>query len=470
MHKLDTRKALMTLFIIIGIFLAVVVFNVVVHKKKSPETDMKTSIDPKSLAQYQSVNGVIDLHFWETKNGVKVYFVPAHELPFMDIQVVFDAGSARQNHAKPIAYFVNILLNEGTGKKNADDIAEQFEGLGAKYGGDVSRDMASVHLRSLIDPKRLMPAVELFAQVVSEPSFPKESLEREKQNALSFLKMQAQNPGIVAQRAFFETSYGDHPYGAWDIGNPETVLSLTLKDLKDFHAQYYTQSNMILTLVGDVSLGEANWLAEKIAQAFPKGEKALPLPTVPTISKKTLKKISFPSEQTHLIYGLPLLRRDDPDYFPLVVGNHILGGNTQSSRVFDIIRGEHGLAYSAYTYLLPLQAKGPFMMVVQTRKEEADKTKALMEEILKTFIEKGPTDVELKDAKQNIIGGFPLRFDSNENILSQISGLGFYQLPLDYFDQYTTNIEKISVEDIKNAFQKHIDLDKILWVSLGESS
>ena len=180
-------------------------------------------------------------------------------------------------------------------------------------------------------------------------------------------------------------------------------------------------------------------------------------------------KTEFASTQTHMALGMPALTREDKDYFPLVVGNHILGGSSQNNRIFDTVRGEHGLAYSAYSHFVPMKVAGPFMVVCQTQNKNAKKAKKVIETLIHDFVKKGPTEQELIDAKKNILGGYALRFDSNESITGQLSYLAFYQLPLEYFNQYQAAVEKVSLPEIQAAYQNKISLENMGWIIVGES-
>lgn len=425
-------------------------------------------VSPQAFKSYQSLEGVIDIHHWQNKLGTNVYFVNAPELPIVDVRVIFDAGSARNQKAVPLAYFANFLLNHGTDVHNADEIAAEFEMLGAQYSAGAYRDMAFVSVRSLSDAQYLDKAIDLYAQVISKPKYDEISLNREKQNAISMLKFQAQTPQSIGERAFFEALYPENSYSYWELGDEKNIKKIQPKDLSHFHQSFYVKNNATVVIVGDVSLEKANAISEQVLAGLADGQKAPALAPVKA-PKQIDKKIKFSSTQTHIMYGMPVLKRQDPDYYALVVGNHILGGNSQNNRVFDTIRGKYGLAYSAYSYFQPMAEAGPFMMVCQTRAEEAMRAKALLESLLKEYIEKGPTDDELVQAKQNLLGGYPLLFDSNSNIASQLSILGFYNLPLDYFNQYQNNVDKVTTAAIKDAFARRLDMKKMVTVMVGES-
>lgn len=428
-----------------------------------------TTIDPTTQASYQHTSGVLDIQHWVTQNGVPVYFVPVPTLPMVDIEIVFDAGAARNGQKGGVSYLTNILLAEGAAGFTADQVAEHFDNVGAQYHASSQRDMATITLRSLSDPKLFVPALELFATVLSQPSFPEPGFQREKQKVLTLLKKQAQNPGQVASRAFYQALYAGQPYSNWILGDNASVLALRVEDVRAFYKQYYVAKNAVVAIVGNVTAMEASAIAEKLTEKLSMGDKPASFPAVKPLSKPVTERLSFPSSQTHILMGQPLIKQGDPDYYALYVGNHILGGNGSVTRIFNTIRNQHGLAYSAYSYLQPMLVEGPFVLGCQTRNEAADKALDLLRTVLETYVQKGPTEKELEKAKRNILGGYALMFDSNALIIQQIASLGFYRLPLDHFDHFKEEVKKLTTRDIQMAFEKHVSPKNMAVVMVGKS-
>ena len=178
-------------------------------------------------------------------------------------------------------------------------------------------------------------------------------------------------------------------------------------------------------------------------------------------------QIDHPAAQSHILMGLPAMRRGAPDYFDLLVANHVLGGGGFVSRLMDEIREKRGLAYSAYSYFMPSGDAGPFQAGVQTKKESTAEAVSIMRKTILEFIEKGPTQAELNAAKQNLIGGFPLRIDSNGKLLSNISMMGLHNMPLDYLDTWTAEVNKVTVQSARTAFAKHVNPEKLVTVVVG---
>ena len=395
-----------------------------------------------------------NIQHWKTKNGSRVYFVEAPELPMVDIKVVFDAGASRDEKLQGVALLTNALITEGTKNMNANQIAEYFDNLGAQIGNSSLRDMSGMEFRSLSDGETLNKVVDMAAEIIREPVFPKQAFDREKNRLLVMIKSKKQSPGDIASDAFYESIYGSHPYHSAPEGNEQSIAAIQRDNLVAHHKNYYVAKNATVAVVGALNRKAAEQLIERLIGKLPKGNEAKPIPPVAVLQKPVRLEIQHPSSQTHILLGQPGIRRDDSDYFALYVGNHILGGSGLVSRISDEIREKRGLAYSSYSYFLPMQQNGPFQIGLQTRNDQFRQALEVLQDTVKKFIEQGPTKDKLIQAKQNITGGFALRLDSNKEIANYLSVIGFYNLPLDYLNTFNKKVEAVTVEQIKTAFQK----------------
>ncbi len=407
------------------------------------------------------------IQHWQTANGVRVLFVETHELPMVDIQVVFDAGSARDGGMPGVANLTSDLLNEGAGDLSADQIADRFEGAGAQFSANTDRDTTTVSLRSLSDAKLLKTAVDTLTQVLQSPSFPKNAFERERKRMLVDLQQEQESPGDIANNKFYAVLYGKHPYAGDPLGTPDSLKALNRDDVASFHHHYYVADNAFVIIVGDLDKSAAQKLADAMMAKLPKGQHAAPLPQAPSLDKSETVMVPHPSTQTHVLSGQVGITRKDPEFFALYVGNHVLGGNGLVSRLAEEIREKRGLSYSTYSYFLPLAAKGPFIIGLQTRNTEVKQAIDVMNKTLTKYVAEGPTAEELKEAKQNITGGFPLRIDSNRKIADYLAFIGFYDLPLDYLNTFNDHVEQVTAADIRSAFKQHVHPDKRLTVVVG---
>lgn len=407
-----------------------------------------------------------EINTWTTGNGIKVLHVNSPELPMVDLALTFDAGSARDNKLAGLSSMTHGLLDQGTGELDADDVASRFEDVGAQFSASVDLDRSSVTLRSLTDKDFFNDALTMFINVVSQPSFPERDFDREKKRLLISLEDSDQRPSDVVGRKFFEQLYQQHPYAQTRSGTKESANKISLKDIKKFHKNYFVATNSILAIVGDVSRKQAEDIANKISSSLPKGEAKAKIEAVKP-SSAIKQHIDFPSQQSHVRMGQIGIERGNPDYFNLYLGNHILGGGGFTSRLVKEVRSNRGLSYSVYSYFLPYEQSGPFMLGLQTRSDQVAEAVQVCNEVLADFIENGPTQEELTLSKQNIMNGFPLRVDSNKDILGYLSVIGYYDLPLTYLNDFNKNIEKVSLEDVKTAFRKHLDLNTFVTVIVG---
>ncbi len=411
--------------------------------------------------------GAPAIQTWTTPNGAKVLFVPAPEIPMLDVRVVFDAGSARDGAKPGLMKLVNSLLSEGAGKWDADRIAERLDGVGARLSTGSLRDMAWVSVRTLTEGAARDKALETMVQILGAPSFAPEELERLRDTMLTSLRQSEQSPGSVSKTAFYHSVYGDHPYAAYMQGTKTSLKGLNREDVVAAYERYYVARNAVIAIVGALDRRAAEAVAERVSAGLKPGQSAPSLPAVEKLTEPELRRLNFPSSQSHIFAGQPGMERGDPDYFPLYVGNHILGGSGLVSILSEEVREKRGLSYSVYSYFLPMQRPGPFMMGLQTKNEQAEEALHVMMQALDRFVRQGPTEEELDAAKRNITGGFPLRIASNAKIVEYLAVIGFYDLPLDYLDTFNDKVNAVTVTQIRDAFQRRVHPDQLVTVVLG---
>ncbi|PKM27213.1 MAG: peptidase M16 [Gammaproteobacteria bacterium HGW-Gammaproteobacteria-13] len=410
----------------------------------------------------------LNIQTWQTAEGAKVLFVEARELPMFDLQLTFAAGSSHDDGTAGLAMLTNAMLNEGVPGKDVGAIAAGFENLGANFGNGAFRDMAIASLRSLSTADKREPAMQLFNQVLGQPTFPDDALARIKNQLLAGFEYQKQNPGKLASLALFERLYGTHPYAHPSDGNAESIPSISREQLQAFHAKAYTANNAIIALVGDLSRSDAEALASQVSAALPQGP-ALPRIAQPEEPKPGLQHIEFPSNQTHLMIAQLGIDRRDPDYAALYLGNQVFGGGGFGTRLMTEVREKRGLTYGVYSGFSAMQARGPFMINLQTRAELSDGTLQLVKSMLADFIANGPTTDELNNAKRELAGSFPLSTASNAAIVGQLGSMGFYDLPLSYLEDFMRDVDALSVEQVKAAMAKHLNPDALVIVTAGPS-
>ncbi len=402
------------------------------------------------------------IQHWVAPSGARVYFVESRSLPILDVHIDLAAGSGQDPAEKSgVASLTTGLLDSGTDTLDEEQISARLVDLGAKLTGASDHDKASLTLRTLSSTEEKTGALDLLRAVLSAPTFPETVLAREKTSMIEGLKDAATRPDSIAAKRFSAAIYPDHPYGR--IATPESVERITRDDLVAFYRANFSARAAVVSIIGDVSRAEAEEIAQQLTAALPTGVDAAILAAV-TLPKGELIKVAHPATQSHIFVGLPAMKRTDPDYFALLVGNYTLGGGGFVSRLVKEVREKRGYAYSVYSYFAPRVLAGPFQIGLQTKREQAGDALKVVEEVLTEFLAKGPTAQELAAAKKNLIDGQALRIDSNAKLLGYLSLIGFYGLPLDYLEQFPRKVDAITRDDVRMAFQRHVKPENLVTV------
>jgi zinc protease len=268
--------------------------------------------------------------------------------------------------------------------------------------------------------------------------------------------------------------FGTHPYG--QSVTVASVKAIETQDLQRFHQRFFTPCRARVSMVGDLQRADVERIARTLLSRLPKAQSCAalaPLPTLPAVQalgKGKTVALAFAASQAHVLMGQPGIARDDARYFPLTVGNYILGGGGFVSRLTDQVREKRGLSYSVYSYFYPELQTGPFTIGLQTRKDQAHQALAVVGEVLDDFVSHGPTPAELQAAKDNLIGGFALRIDNNKKLLDNVANIAWYGLPLDYLQTWTQAVQGVTLESIHEAFKSVLDPKTMVTVIVGEPS
>ncbi len=412
---------------------------------------------------------LLPIQHWTLDNGARVYFVENRALPMIDVSVDFPAGHARDTRATSGTANLAIgLMRMGAGGLSETELSARLADVGAQLGTRFDPDRGGYQLRTLSSPAEREQAMGVLVRVLLEPAFPEPVLTREKDRLVAGLREADTKPETTAERAFSAALFAGHPYGLRASGEVDSVQRITRDDVMGFYRRWMRSDWAVVAIMGDLSREDADALARRLTATLPRADGPLPaLPAVNPLPGAAERRIAHPASQSHILVGQPGLRRNDPDYFPLFVGNYVLGGGGFASRLVDEVRQKRGLAYSSYSYFAPYAELGPFQVGLQTKKEQADEALAVVRETLARYVREGPTEKELQAARSNLVGGFPLRIDSNRKIHDYLGTIGFYQLPLDYLDQFVPAIEAVTVEQVRDAFQRRLDPARMITVVVG---
>lgn len=415
----------------------------------------------------------LHIQSWSLPNGARVLFVENHTIPMLDLSIEFDAGSRRDPVGKSgLAALTNAQLARGVvAVSNAPALSEAqilngFADIAAQRGGGAGTDRAGATLRTLSNAAERDTAVGLLARMLAQPGFPAELFARDQARTIAAIKESETRAEEIAARAFSASSYGAHPYARQE--SVESVAAITRDDLAAFHRLHYVANRAVIAMIGDVTRTQADQIAQRLTQQLPQGAALPDLPAV-EVGAASEKRIAHPASQSHILIGMPALVYGDPDYFALTVGNYILGGGGFVSRLNKEVREKRALTYSVYSYFSPLAQQGPFQIGLQTKQEQTDEALGVVRQTLTVYLKDGPTVAELKAAKDNLIGGFALRIDNNRKILNHLAVIGYYRLPLNYLDTWTTNVSKVTAAQVRDAFNRKIALDRLSTIVVGEA-
>jgi len=424
----------------------------------------------------QHAQAAIPIQHWTQASGAQVFLVESPALPMLDVQLDFDAGSRRDPPGQAgLAEAAALMAGKGVAARDGqppldeNQVGQAWADLGASFAASASDERMSFTLRTLTDPELLPKAVQLAARQIGEPAWPDAVWQRERQRLSAALKEARTRPGVVAQLAFDKAVFGAHPYG--QETTPETLARIGIDDLRARYAAI-APCRAKVSLVGAVTREQADRIVAQLLARLPQdsGAACAPLPPVAEVAPLAApveRRIAFDSAQAHVLIGQPGYKRSDPAYFALLAGNHILGGGGFASRLTEQVREKRGLSYSVYSYFMPGLHAGAFTIGLQTRPDQADQALTVARQTLRDFVADGPTEAELQAAKDNLIGGFALRIDSNRKLLANVANIAWNNLPLDYLDHWSEHLQAVTAAEIRAAFQRVLQPDRMVTVVLG---
>ena len=425
----------------------------------------------------QSAQAILPIEKLDSVKGAKAYLVQTKALPMVDIEISIDAGdrfdpTGKSGLASMTAELMSYGARSSKGALSEAQIADEIADLGANFGISVGGERAVIRVRSLSRKDLCDRAVQLASAMLSAPTYDAKILEREKQRTITGLLEAETKPESVLERRFRKSVYGNYPLA--ESPSVKSVGSVSVSDLVRFHQQFYRGDRIIVSIVGDVSPAEARKIVEVLLKNVPQSGAAIP--NLPQFERSPIEPIAsrqiyipFDSQQAHIAIGMTAITRSNPDYFPLIVGNYILGGGGFVSRLMSEVREKRGLAYSVFSYFAPSKDTGIFQAGLQTRGDQAALALEVMNSTIANFIANGPTPSELQAAKANLVNGFPLRIDNNRKLLDNVSSIAWNDLPLDALETWTAKVDAVTLEQVSAAFQRYLAMDRMKIVVLGAS-
>lgn len=399
-------------------------------------------------------------------NGMVLLTSEQRALPMVSIELLIEAGSRHEPADQAgLANLTSKLLIYGTKQRTAVQISDTLDFIGASLEAGCGHDTASVSMTVL--KKDLTTGLELLADVLTQSTFPQAEIDRQKQAIIASIRAAEEEPGIVAAKAFAAALFPDSPYGRPVEGSEASVKALQQKSLRDFFARNYRPNRSIIAVVGDVSEQEIAKALNGAFRAWAKGEPSGQAPVPAKVGESKVLRINKDLTQANIVLGHNGVARGNPDYYALQVMNYVLGGGGFSSRAMDSIRNERGLAYSVYSYFAAEKSHGAFEFIMQTKNETALEAIRIATEEMRRMREQPVTEQELSDAKDYLIGSFPLRFDTNRKVAGFLSQVEYFELGLDYPDRYADLIRKVTRDDVQRVAKQYLQPERLITVIVG---
>lgn len=429
---------------------------------QSPRLQSLAELDAQTPA-----SRALKIHGWKSPSGGKVLFIRTPELPMFDLHVSFPAGSTRDGQHSGLAATTFSLLNEGVPGKDLAAIIETFDGLGAKTKMSIEQDRASLSLRSLTAIDKRDPALLLFTQILGQPLLTDEALVNVKKELTNILKTQQQDPESQITQAMIDLLMAGHPYAQPVFGTEKSLAALSREQVQTFHRQAYSAGNVLITLVGDLTLEQAQAMSLQVINALPAGSKMPPVIPVPRRQvDATSRHIERPLNQTQIMLGQPGVTPQHPDYMALRVAHMIFGEQKISSRLMTELREKRGLTYDVQLKNTLWEEGGTAVISLNTSPQFSEGAVKLVQSMYRDYLQTGPTQQELDDTLRQLRSSSALNSASNSQILARLVNINQYDLPLN-LDFSIEQAQKLTVAQVRTALNKHFDADQWSVVTIG---
>lgn len=404
-----------------------------------------------------------------TDQGIEAWLAEDHALPIISLQFAFRGGSALDPEGKQgLANMVSGLLDEGAADMDSFTFQSKVQDLAISISFNAGRDSFSGSLRTITENRDT--AFKLLKAAITEPRFDDEPVERVRNQILTALRFDEENPNRRASQRWFEEAFPDHPYSKRPEGTPESVASITTQDLKDFVATRFTRDRLVIGVAGDITPDELKAVLDDVFGALPASSDLPAVPDVtPTFTGGTVM-VDMDIPQTVAVFGHGGIPRDDPDFYPAYVLNYILGGGGFASRLMEEVREERGLAYSVYSYLYPLDHAALMIGGVATERGRFETSIQVIRDEWRKMAEAGPSRQELADAKTYLTGAFPLRFSSTGAIASILKNMQLDNLPMNHLETRNDKVLAVTMEDVQRVAKRLLKPENLLVVAVGKAA
>jgi len=402
-----------------------------------------------------------------TPAGIEIWYVQEPNIPVISVSLGFRGGTALDPPGKSgLANFALGLLDEGAGELDSLAFQKAIINRSIHLNSNANRDLVSVSLQTLT--RNRDQAFRLLGLALGEARFEAEPVERVRRQILNILADDARNPRSIAARNWFGDVFQDHPYAQRANGTEEAVRTITPDDLRAWTRGRFARDNLIVGASGDVSPDEIARLVDIALAGLPARSFSASVPEAVFPSAGAMQIIRMPLTQSVVMFGLPGLKRDDDDFYAAYVMNYILGGGGFTSRLYQEVREKHGLAYSVYSYLAPLEHAGLYMGGVATRNDGVAQSLDIIRAEIALLAENSVSAEELSVAKQYLTGAFPLRLDTGGKVAGILVQMQFESLGIDYLEQRNGYMVAVTLDDIGRVARRLLDPARMRVVIVGD--
>lgn len=399
--------------------------------------------------------------------GIEAWLVQEKNVPLIAMQFAFNGGAAHDEIGKEgAAYLLSGMLDEGAGDLTSTQFQEKVEEIAIRLGFDASRDNFSGKFQTLSERKE--EAFDLLKLALNQPRFDQDAIDRVRLQIISGLKFEQNNPNNVASRAWFKNSFGAHPYGRPTKGTEESLKALSRDDLVAVHKKIFARENLKISVVGDITPEELGVLLDKVFGDLPLKSGVTKVTEAEPIFGPQLDHVNMAIPQSVVQFGHQGLKRDDKDFIPAYILNYIMGGGGFASRLMEEVREKRGLAYSVYSYLYPLKHSALVLGGVATKNSTATQAMDLIKEEFNRMATEGPSEAELKNAKDYLTGSYALRFDTSSKIASQLLWIQVEGLGMEYIEKRNEMINAVTMSQIRDVAKRLFQGDKLRFVVVGQ--
>lgn len=396
------------------------------------------------------VHAAVTIQEVVSPGGVKAWLVEDYSVPLVTIRFAFKGGSTQDPAGREgLANLMTGLFDEGAGDLDADAFQIALDDAGAEMSFNATRDAIYGSMRTLAETRG--EAFALLKLAVGAPRFDAEPLARIRAQIVSGIEARSRNPNTVAEIAWAEAIYGDHPYARRDEGTADSLASVTADDLRAFHAANFARSNLFVGVVGAI---DAQTLARELDALFAELPAEARLADVERLEPRLAQEVRVPFDlpQTRLRLAYPGLERKDPRFFAAYLMNHVLGGGTFTSRLFREVREARGLAYGISSSLVNRDYVSSLVIGTSTRSDRIDETLSVIREEIARMAAEGPSEDELAAAKRFVIGAYAINnLDNSGAIANTLVTLQVEDLGIDYIERRRALIEAVTIDEVREA-------------------